>query len=221
MLFNKDTVVSLIVALYIEDKIASKELEQLLSIDEKEFLRIARERVKCYNILNKWANLEGHDKCWHHPEILTELCNILQIPIKDPPVLPSREAFEDGCRCYADKLYPNTSLENNHKLCGSNNDIQGTIRYGPLYEIFYGEYKEGFGSLKGYKYYQLLGDYPVIDGNPDKFTPTFILCNRRPPYDHLYNEFKRNYIDFTRITEIDFDNLLYSWYCRPLMESTS
>ena len=171
-------------------------------------------------ILETWANLEGHDKCWHHPEILTELCNILQIPIKDPPVLPSREAFESGCRCYADKLYPDTSLENN-KLGGSKNDIQGTIRYGPLYEIFYGEYKEGFGSLKGYKYYQLLGDYPVIDGNPDKFTPTFILCNRRPPYDHLYNEFKRNYIDFTRITEIDFDNLLYSWYCRPLMEITS
>ncbi len=57
-------------------------------------------------ILSRWAALKGHDKCWHHPEILGELCSLLGVPYdRDDPCLPPRNEFRNGCRAYEAKLY--------------------------------------------------------------------------------------------------------------------
>ncbi len=68
---------------------------------------ISRPLERVRKILQEWASLEGHAKCWHHPEILTVLCRILEIPIKENPELPSRSEFECGCRKYQDEIYGN------------------------------------------------------------------------------------------------------------------
>ena len=56
-------------------------------------------------ILYRWSNLQGHDLCWHHPEVLTELCQKLGIVIPAGKFLPLREEFREGCRAYESKLY--------------------------------------------------------------------------------------------------------------------
>lgn len=56
-------------------------------------------------LLIKWANLSGQDKCWHHEDILTKLCEVFEIPILEKPVLPPRCEFEKGCKDYQDKIY--------------------------------------------------------------------------------------------------------------------
>jgi hypothetical protein len=54
--------------------------------------------------LQQWADLEGHDRCHWHPEILTKLCRVLGIAVL-PKAMPSRKEFEEGCRLYADGEY--------------------------------------------------------------------------------------------------------------------
>lgn len=62
-------------------------------------------------ILLRWARLQGHDKCWHHPEILTELCDLFDIDYeKHPPQLPPREEFRNGCIRYEGELYEPQNL---------------------------------------------------------------------------------------------------------------
>lgn len=76
---------------------------------------------KCYNceiieyfskyeevkiILKQWADLKGHNKCFHHPEILTKLCVLTNISIQNNPELPSEEEFKQGCEAYRKEIYP-------------------------------------------------------------------------------------------------------------------
>lgn len=57
-------------------------------------------------ILNNWARLQGHEKCWHHPEILMELCDLFEVDYqKHPPCLPERHEFREGCTRYEAVLY--------------------------------------------------------------------------------------------------------------------
>jgi hypothetical protein len=60
-------------------------------------------------ILTNWANLQGHENCWHHPEILTELCRIFEIPIPTDRGLPPRPEFREGCHQHEALLYDNQS----------------------------------------------------------------------------------------------------------------
>ena len=59
------------------------------------------------NVLEKWANLQGHETCWHHPEILKQLCDIFNVKTDNEPCLPVRSEYEQGCRDHQDKLYKN------------------------------------------------------------------------------------------------------------------
>lgn len=61
--------------------------------------------AKAIEVLTKWANLKGHDKCWHHPEVLSELCGIFGIATDNDPCLPSRSEFKEGCRKYQEVMY--------------------------------------------------------------------------------------------------------------------
>lgn len=56
-------------------------------------------------ILSDWAHNKGHDKCWHHPEILKRLCHIIGISTDIDPELPPREEFQQGCKSYEEQLY--------------------------------------------------------------------------------------------------------------------
>lgn len=65
---------------------------------------IVEEHRSVHSELVAWAALSGHDRCWHHPEILERLCAIMDVAVEPTP-LPPRCEFEDGCRKYADELY--------------------------------------------------------------------------------------------------------------------
>ena len=56
------------------------------------------------SIIKDWASLSGHDRCWHHPEILHEIAAVLGIKVEPTP-LPPRAEFEAGCTKYADVLF--------------------------------------------------------------------------------------------------------------------
>ncbi len=56
-------------------------------------------------VLQDWASNTGHDKCWHHPEILKRLCQIVGVSVDNDPCLPPREEFQQGCKAYEASLY--------------------------------------------------------------------------------------------------------------------
>lgn len=72
-----------------------------LELDEERFQR----GKDTEELLSAWANLKGHDRCWHHPEILKKLCEIWDITVSNDPCLPTREEFEKGCQKYQNELY--------------------------------------------------------------------------------------------------------------------
>jgi len=71
--------------------------------DEIRRLRLIDRHTK--KILQTWANMQGHDRCWWYPELFEELARIHDVEQTVEPCLPPREDFEHGCRAYQDEQY--------------------------------------------------------------------------------------------------------------------
>lgn len=56
-------------------------------------------------LLTAWIAKRGHDRCWHQPEIFTELCLAVGLPIPTMTHDLTREEFASGCARYQDELY--------------------------------------------------------------------------------------------------------------------
>ena len=54
--------------------------------------------------LRRWAEHQGHDRCWWHPDILCVLATILGVSIPEPR-LPPREEFRTACARYETAQY--------------------------------------------------------------------------------------------------------------------
>lgn len=60
------------------------------------------------SLLENWANKQGHERCWWHPDILTALANALDVKIP-PPILPLQAEFSKGCDIYKAEQYEKRS----------------------------------------------------------------------------------------------------------------
>jgi hypothetical protein len=56
-------------------------------------------------ILTEWAKLDGHDRCWFHPELLSRLCQVVGVPVIEKPIRMTRQEFQCGCLAYQDDLF--------------------------------------------------------------------------------------------------------------------
>jgi hypothetical protein len=57
------------------------------------------------DLLQSWVDKQGHDRCWYYPEIFEQLCKLFEVVPTNYKRLPSRKAFEEGCRRYQDLQY--------------------------------------------------------------------------------------------------------------------
>lgn len=49
-------------------------------------------------ILNQWASLKGHERCWHYPEFIGPLAGIYGLSLEGVILDPeTREVFDKGC----------------------------------------------------------------------------------------------------------------------------
>ncbi len=57
-------------------------------------------------IVQEWADKQGHERCWWFPELFRRLADVLAIEPRVEPGLPLlRDEFEQGCRRYQDEQY--------------------------------------------------------------------------------------------------------------------
>lgn len=55
-------------------------------------------------ILLEFANSQGQDNCWWHPDLLRKLCEIWEIPLGSMN-LPPRDKFQEGCKKFEEEIY--------------------------------------------------------------------------------------------------------------------
>ncbi len=56
-------------------------------------------------VLQTYANKQGHDSCWYYPEFLRQLMSIFDIKPTVPLNLPPRHEFRVGCLRYEGEVY--------------------------------------------------------------------------------------------------------------------
>lgn len=79
-------------------ELESTEFEPLGMLD----LRLY-ERAK--NILQRWADGQGHSRCHWHPEVLQELCRLFDITPSVPIIRPPVAEFRAGCELFTIQEY--------------------------------------------------------------------------------------------------------------------
>ncbi len=60
---------------------------------------------KAEQVLQVWANTQGHDKCHHNPEVIDQLAEIFDIKPIVPLCLPPEQEFGEFCIIYRCGLY--------------------------------------------------------------------------------------------------------------------
>lgn len=66
--------------------------------DEVVALRQKEQEAK--ELIQSWANKEGHDRCWYYPDIFESLADHFQVENNNHALLPTLEEFECGCDKY-------------------------------------------------------------------------------------------------------------------------
>lgn len=56
-------------------------------------------------VVQRFVDKQGHDRCWYYPELFNELALLLGITPTVDPALPSRQEFEKGCHRYQNEEY--------------------------------------------------------------------------------------------------------------------
>jgi len=68
-------------------------------------------------IIEEWANKQGHDRCWYYPDLFRRLAEVLDANLEVEPSLPPRCEFEAGCSRYQDEEYRDVNLREDPKIC--------------------------------------------------------------------------------------------------------
>ena len=68
-------------------------------MNEKEKLEKAKQ------LIQKWVDKQGHDRCWYYPEIFEELKELFDIKTPKEPKLPPLEEFKKGCKRYQEEEF--------------------------------------------------------------------------------------------------------------------
>lgn len=61
--------------------------------------------LKIKEAILEWDGHEGHDRCWYYPDLYKKIADILEVKLKQEPVLPPEEYFKEGCRRYREEQY--------------------------------------------------------------------------------------------------------------------
>ena len=56
-------------------------------------------------VVQEWADMQGHDRCWWHPDLFKRLMKIFEINPSRDPALPPLEEFKRGCEQYQKEQY--------------------------------------------------------------------------------------------------------------------
>ena len=60
--------------------------------------------ARAKQIIQKWVDKQGHDRCWYYPELFRELADLFGVKASDPG-LPPEEEFKAGCERYRKEEY--------------------------------------------------------------------------------------------------------------------
>ncbi|MBI4174167.1 MAG: hypothetical protein HY517_00855 [Candidatus Aenigmarchaeota archaeon] len=56
-------------------------------------------------VVQEFADMQGHDRCWWHPDLLNRLAEIFEIKSLKDLELPPLEEFKRGCEQYQREQY--------------------------------------------------------------------------------------------------------------------
>ena len=56
-------------------------------------------------IVQEWADMQGHDRCWWHPDLFKRLAKVFDIEPSRDPELPPLKEFKKGCEQYQQEQY--------------------------------------------------------------------------------------------------------------------
>lgn len=60
---------------------------------------------KAQQILQKWLDKQGHNRCWYYPDLFHKLADLLEVKASVEPKLPTRHEFEIGCKRYQEEQF--------------------------------------------------------------------------------------------------------------------
>ncbi len=56
--------------------------------------------IETKNILQEWADQQGHERCWYYPDLFHRLIALHEVEAKTEPCLPPLDEFKRGCERY-------------------------------------------------------------------------------------------------------------------------